>query len=237
MSFKSVGVVLFLILSTIVSYFFGGYDGLQPVLFVGGLVLTSIICVWTAFKIKFRDQIVLTVIILAIAFVDEYSHTSARIFTYYDGGTPSLLTVFGWGLFIQSMVSIARVLERRLVTWDDGGWYRMFPVTVSILLLWVSLWYTGYLPVFSLGLLIIYLVFCAVGLWYSLRNSLAWNFSIMIVAIGFGALMEFIGVLEGMWTFRFSEAIPFFMALTWVFRLWMILALSSILGVMVDKQP
>ena len=113
----------------------------------------------------------------------------------------------------------------------------MFPVTVSILLLWVSLWYTGYLPVFSLGLVIIYLVFCAVGLWYSLRNSLAWNFSIMIVAVGFGALMEFIGVLEGMWTFRFSEAIPFFMALTWVFRLWMILALSSILGVMVDKQP
>ena len=111
-SLKNVFVIYILFASTFVSFFWGGYYVLNPTLFLVGLFVSSVVCIWASMQMRFASLLVMMLVTLATAAVDEYAHTSAGIFTYFDGGLPSPLTVLGWGLFILGMLTIAKYRER-----------------------------------------------------------------------------------------------------------------------------
>ncbi|MBC8224896.1 hypothetical protein H8E65_09920, partial [Candidatus Bathyarchaeota archaeon] len=82
------------------SFFWGGYHTLMPFMFLTGLVLASVVSLWSSLYMETKSLVTLTVVTIALAVVDEYAHTSSGAFSYFDGMTPSPLTVFGWSLLV-----------------------------------------------------------------------------------------------------------------------------------------
>lgn len=232
MNLKNLLIVFVLISATLIAFFLGGYHTLVPFLFLGGLAFASAVCIWAALRMKTRDLLVLTLVTIAMATIDEYAHTSAKTFTYFDYGVPSPLTVFGWGLFIIVILMVAKSLNKMIeLKTGESGALRVLPALVSITLLIVSVVIQGYLTVISWLLSLIYIIMGITSLYYSYNHSLGWNVSTMISSLVVGALMEFVGALEGLWFFHFMEPLSLFMAFTWTLRTWTILAICSLLDV------
>jgi len=66
---------------------------------------------------------------------------------------------------------------------------------------------------------------------YSYSHPSGWNAWLILCSVGFGALMEFIGGMEGMWAFHFSESLPFYLVFTWALRVITILAICTSLNI------
>ncbi len=225
-------IIFGLLSATVIAFFWGGYHTLVPVLFILGLIAVSTICAWAALSMETRDLVVLTVVSLTTAVIDEYAHTSAGAFTYFDGMTPSLLTVFGWGLFILGILTVAQFLYEKIpLEAMDSDTLRSVPALISMALLIACAWIQGYFPVFTVLLVLVYTVLGLASLYYTSLHPLGWNAWVMAVGLAVGALMEFLGAMEGLWVYHFGEPLPLFMAFTWVLRTWTILAVSSLLDV------
>jgi hypothetical protein len=230
-------IVSALIAANALAFLWGGYHTLTPILYVTGLALASAIYIWMATRMETRDLTVLTGISVALAFIDEYAHTTAEAFTYFDNMKPSPLTVFGWGLFIPAILTVAQLLHEKLPMERLGsGTPRTAPAMISIVLLIACAWTQGYLPVLSLTLAQVYVLLGVASLHYTSRHPPGWNAWVMAVSLVISALMESIGAMEGMWTFLFSEPLPLFMVFTWALRTWTVLAFSSLLGVEFPRQ-
>jgi hypothetical protein len=224
-------VVLALISATIVSFFRGGYHTLRPIMFVSGLAVVSVICLWASFRMETRDLFILSAVTIATAFVDEYAHTSSGAFSYFDGMKPSPLTVFGWSLLVLGILTIARLIYQKAPLGSlEYRELRVLPVLISVFLLIDSAWIQGYLPFFDLALSSVYVLLVAASLIYSYAHPLGWNFWVMVTSLILSALMEYLGGVEGLWVYLNNEPMAFFIAFTWTLRTWTILAVSSLLG-------
>ena len=225
-------IMLALIAANMLAFFWGGYHTLTPILYASGLALASAVYIWAAMRMETRDLTVLTATSVALAFIDEYAHTTAETFTYFDRMKPSPLTVFGWGLFIPAILTIAQLLHEKLPLKTLGsGTPKTAPAIITIVLLIACAWTQGYLPVLSLTLAQVYALLGVASLYYTSRNPHGWNAWVMATSLIISTLMESIGAMEGMWTFRFNEPLPLFMVFTWALRTWTVLAASSLLGV------
>jgi len=228
MTIKSVLIVYILFAATLGAFFWGGYHSLKPTLFLAGLFLSSVVCIWGSMAFKPMSLGVLMSVTLLTAVIDEYAHTSAGVFTYFDGLSPSPLTVFGWSLFILGILTVARMLEEMIPAgMDDGGPLNAVPALISVVLLVGSMSLQGYLGVMGLLLTVVYLSMGIASVYYARLHSLRWNVSVMVSSVAIGTVMEFMGAMEGMWSFRFMEPIPPFMAFTWSLRTWTILLVSQ----------
>jgi hypothetical protein len=178
-----------------------------------------------------KNLIILSVVTIATAFVDEYAHTSSGAFSYYDGMEPSPLTVFGWSLLVLGILTIARFIHRRVPLESlEYRELRILPVLISVFLLIDSAWIQGYLPFFGLTLALVYILLVVTSLYYSYMHPLGWNFWVMVTSLILSALMEYLGGIEGLWVYQGNEPMAFFIAFTWTLRTWTILAVSSLLG-------
>lgn len=200
-------------------------------MFASGLVVVSAICLWASTNMETRSLIILSVVTIVTAFVDEYAHTSSGAFSYYDGMKPSPLTVFGWSLLVLGYLTIARFFHRRapLESLEHRG-LRILPVLISVFLLVDSVWIQGYLPFFGLALTSVYLLHVTASLYYSYVHPLGWNFWVMVTSLILSALMEGLGGIEGLWVYQNKEPMAFFIAFTWTLRTWTILGVSSLFG-------
>jgi hypothetical protein len=215
----------------VASFFWGGYHVLRPIMFVSGLVVVSVICLWASMNMETRSLIILSLVTIATAFVDEYAHTSFGAFSYYDGMKPSPLTVFGWSLLVLGILTIAQFIHRRVPLESlEYRELRTMPVLISVFLLIDSAWIQGYLPFFGLTLVSVYMLLVAASLLYSYTHPLGWNFWVMVTSLILSALMEYLGGIEGLWVYQNNEPMAFFIAFTWTLRMWTILAVSSLFG-------
>jgi hypothetical protein len=229
-------VALVLVSANIAAFFYGEYHTLKPILFPLGLFVASVATVWVSLRTWFRTFTVLVLVTISVAFVDEYAHTASKIFTYFDGYTPSPLTVFGWGLFVILIIALARILYN-YISLKESVALRLTPALLSILFLSILVYILGYLPIMSPLLIIVYLVLGAASIYYTYTHPAGWNWSLMIMSMVFGSGMEYIGSIEGLWSFHFGEPICLFMVFTWALRVWTILAICSIMGKDLTPYP
>jgi hypothetical protein len=221
-----------MIAANVLAFLWGGYHTLAPILFIYGLALASAIYIWMATRMETRSLAVLTTTSIALAYIDEYAHTTAGAFTYYDSMKPSPLAVLGWGLLIPAILTVARLLHEKLPMEKRGrGIPKTALTSLSIVLLIACAWTQGYLPILNLTLAQVYALLGVASLYYTSRHPPGWNVWVMAASLVVSALMESIGTMEGMWTFRFNEPLPLFIAFTWALRTWTVLAFSSLLGV------
>ena len=229
-SLKNVFVIYILFASTFVSFFWGGYHVLNPTLFLVGLFVSSVVCVWASMQMRFASLLVMMLVTLATAAVDEYAHTSAGIFAYFDGGLPSPLTVFGWSLFVLGMLTFAKYLHKLVLhKVPDGLAERIAPAMASICFVLVAMAAQNYLPHVSWLLGAVYGAMFLASLRYSRGQTPGWNLSVMISSVLVGATMEALGAMERLWSFRGSEPLLPFMAFTWSLRIWTVLYISRLL--------
>lgn len=231
MNIKSVLTVYLLFAATLSSFFWSGYHYLKPTLFLLGLFTASFICIWGSMMLKPKNMFVLMSLTLLIASADEYVHTSAGAFSYYDGLKPSPLTVFGWSIFILWILTMSKLLKKRIPEIKvNHAILRSAPALISITLLVVSMSLQNYTTLLNPIFVFLYLSMGISSIYYSTLNPFGWNISVMLCSGIIGGIMEFVGAMEGMWFFHFMEPISIYMIFTWSLRTWIILTLSSLLG-------
>jgi hypothetical protein len=178
-----------------------------------------------------RSLVTLTIVTMATAVVDEYAHTSSGAFSYFDGMTPSPLTVFGWSLLILGIIATAQFLFRRVPLVElNGNVLRSLLVLIPVFLLIVSAWTQGYIRFFDLLLVFVYIFLFTASLYYSYFHQFGWCMWVVISSLFISAIMEYLGGIEGLWVYQFNEPMALFIVFTWTLRILTILAVSSLLG-------
>ena len=236
MNYRNPLIVLTLISATIVSFFWGGYHTLKPLMFLSGLVLISVICLVSSLYMETRSLVTLSVVTMALALVDEYAHTSSRAFRYFDGMTPSPLSVFGWSIIVLGIVAVAKFLYRRVpLVGLDGSALRSLLVLMPAFLLIVSAWAQGYLRFFDALLVSVYVFLFSVSLYYSYLHRFGWSMWVVAFSLIVSAMMEYLGGVEGLWVYQFNEPMALFIVFTWTLRVLTILGVCSLLGVEIQE--
>lgn len=231
MNTKNTLIILAFTLVTLWAVISGGYLSLGPYMFLAGLAAAIGISLWAAQSLETRDLLITTVLTTVVAFLDEWTHTSSGAFSYYDGLTPSPLTVFGWSLFILGILTVSKVIMSRVSLESmDSGFFRVLPLLFSVVCIAVSVWIQNYLSVFNWTMILLYILHTALSLIYTWDREFSWNLWVMITSIVFGGVMEVMGAIEGMWIYQ-KGLVPLFMVFTWALRTWTILTLCSILNV------
>lgn len=237
MNIVNLVVISVVVLANFVSFFFGGYQALLPILFLLGLLGTSIVSAWSAIRMDTRDLMTLVVIATLVAAVDEYAHTSAGTLSYFDNAVPSPLTVSGWGLFIILIVTVAGVLARsRTLDIREQKRIRTFPFFASAILVGSVAVLQGYISVFNWALIAVYAMLVLGSLYYTYTHSLKWNLMLMASSLLFGFSMEYMGRWEGLWTFRFMEPISLLILFSWPLRIWTVNAFCTFFGADFSKD-
>ena len=229
-------IVFVLICATVASFFWGGYHALMPWLFLSGLSIVSVICLWSSSYIDTRSLVTLTIASMVLAAVDEYAHTSSGAFRYFDGMTPSPLAVFGWSLFVLGIVATAKFLHQRIPLGSlDGSASRVILPLIPFFLVIVLAWAQGYLRFFDPLLISVYFCLFAASLYYSRLHQYGWCIWVVISSLIFSAIMEYLGGIEGLWVYQFDEPMALFIVFTWALRVLTILAVSSFFGVEIQE--
>jgi hypothetical protein len=209
----------------------------MPVMFLLGLFFASAVYLWSSLYMETRKLVTLTIVSILISLFDEFAHTSSGTFSYFDGMTPSPLTVFGWGILALSIIAIAQFIFRRApLVGLDGSILRILLVLKSIFLLIISVLTQGYLRFFNSLLVFVYAFLSLASLYYSYMHQFGWSIWVMITSLIISALMEFIGGVEGLWIYHFNEPMAIFIIFTWTLRIFTILAVSSLLGVEIQEK-
>ena len=229
---RNLFIISVVVLANFISFFIGGYHTLLPFFFLVGLIGTSVFGAWVANGVGTMDLVIFIVIATIVAAIDEFAHTSVGTLTYFDNGVPSLLTVFGWSLFMMLLVTLTKFLMRfRIFDVKDQRMLRVSPVIVSLILVSIAALVQGYFTSFDWVLFLVYVLLGFASLYYTYRNPLKWNILLMITSLIFGFIMEFMGRWEGLWTFRFMEPVSLLILFSWPLRLWTVNALSLLLNV------
>lgn len=235
-NFRNLGMLAVMVAAMGFAYFSGGYADLHPVIFLAGLGVAIIISSFSALTMETPSLAVFLMISTLVAAIDEYAHTSAGTLTYFDHGVPSLLTVFGWSIFMLVMLSAAR-LVMKIPAFASGkynqggqGILRILPVLIPCVLIALTVPVLNYLPVFSPLLFLVYILLAAFSLFYAGGLPGIRNLAVLIAGLLTGCLMEYLGALEGIWTFHYGEPVSLFILLSWPLRLWTVLCLCYLAG-------
>ncbi|MFW9767506.1 MAG: hypothetical protein ACFFF9_15890 [Candidatus Thorarchaeota archaeon] len=235
MNAKNLFVVGWVVTAIAAAFLIYEYYTLMPYFFIVGLAGAAFVGLWRANRMKTRDLVVLVLVSIFVAFIDEYAHTSSGVLVYFDLNTPSLLTVMGWSLFLLVILSVTEYLSRTPVMKQlarfDQPVVKTLPALIAIFATVVLVWAQGYLGVFDALLTGVYVSLGLVSLYYSQLRTLGWNLSILISSVAIGGAMEFLGGLDGMWWYFYLEPMAWFMVFTWALRTWTIFTLCSFVGV------
>jgi len=230
MGLKSFIIVLVLVSAIVASFFLGGYHTLMPVWFLAGLICASVVSLWATLRIKTRSLLTLAATTLAIAGVDEYLHVSTAIYAYFDKSLPPPISVFGTSLLMIFILATATGLSK-FVPWKNKGLPGTLPTLVPIILLLAFAGMQGYLPILRWPVMLLYAVMAAAGVLYGYSHPVGWTVSLIVSGMVVGATMEFVGSMEGMWSFHFLEPLPLFMIFTWAIRTLAVHTSCFLLGV------
>ena len=234
---KNFLIIAILVLFNLVAFLWGEYHTLMPIFYIAGFIGISIISFWLGDKLETKDLFALAVSATLLSFVDEYAHTSVGTIAYFDQAIPSPLTVFGWSVFMISLVGITRLIVKFCsLQIEDNKKLRTLPVIVSLTLILAVTVLQDYLSIFNWVLVLVYLFLFAASFYYTYVHPLKWNLFLMITSLIFGLCMEYVGGLEGLWTFRFQDPISLLILFSWPLRIWAVNALCFAFNVDFSKN-
>jgi UDP-2,3-diacylglucosamine pyrophosphatase LpxH len=229
-------IIAILVSFNLVAFLWGEYHTLMPIFYIAGFIGISIISFWLGNKLETKDLFALAVSATLLSFVDEYAHTSVGTLAYFDQAIPSPLTVFGWSVFMIFLIGITRlIVKNQSMQIEDKKKLRILPVIVSLILILAVTVLQDYLSIFNWVLILVYLFLFSASVYYTYQHSLKWNLFLMITSLILGLCMEYIGGLEGLWTFRFQDPISLLILFSWPLRIWGVNALCFAFGVDFSK--
>lgn len=229
---KNLVIILVLILANVFAIFWGKYYVLNPILFYVGLGTICVISAWMSLEWQTKNLVVLAVSATLLSFMDEYAHTSVGTLAYFDGGVPSLLTVFGWSIFMVFLVGATKFVAN--VPWlqvKDYKKLRTLPVVMSLALIVASILVQDYLGIFNWVIILVYLLLFGASFYYTHVHQFKLNLLMMAISLAFGLSMEYVGGMEGLWTFRFQDPVSFLILFSWPLRFYTVTALCTLAGV------
>ena len=233
---RNLGVLAIMVAVLAFTFFSGGYAALHPVIFPAGLCIAIIIASYTVLTMETPSLVVFLLISTLVAAIDEYAHTAAGTLVYVDHGVPSLLTVAGWGIFMLVMLAAARLVLKIPVFAaienhsGEQKTIRVVPVLVLIILIVLSVALLNYGTLLTPLLLLVYLLLAAFSLYYAGRLTVRRNVAVLIAGLLTGFLMEYLGALEGIWTFHYNEPVSLFILFSWPLRFLTVLCLCHLAG-------
>jgi len=234
---KNLLIITVLIFINLVALLWGGYHTLMPIFYIAGFMGISIISFWVGNKLETKDLVALATSATLLSFVDEYAHTSVGTLTYFDQAFPSPLTVFGWSIFMISLIGVTKLIVNiRSLEIKDNKKVRTLPVIILFILILAVTVLQDYIGIFNWVLVLVYLFLFAASFYYTHVHPLKWDLFLMITSLILGFSMEYVGGLEGLWTFRFQYPISLLILFSWPLRIWAVNALCFAFGVDFSKN-
>ena len=234
---KNLLIITVLVLVNLAAFLWGKYHTLMPIFYVAGFIGISIISFWVGNTLETKDLITLAISATVLSLVDEYAHTSVGTLTYFDQAAPSPLTVFGWSVFMISVVGVTKLIANtHSFQSEDHKKLRTLPVFISLILILAVTVLQDYLSIFNWVLVLVYLFLFAASFYYTSVHPLKWNLFLMITSLILGLCMEYVGGWEGLWTFRFQDPISLLILFSWPLRIWSVNALCFAVGVDFSKN-
>ena len=234
---KNLLIITVLVLINLVAFLWGEYHTLIPIFYIAGFIGISIISFLVGNTLETKDLAALAISATLLSFVDEYAHTSVGNLTYFDQAVPSPLTVFGWSVFMISLVGVTRfIVNIRSLQIEDNKKLRILPVIISLILVLAVTVLQDYLSIINWVLVLVYLFLFAASFYYTYGHPLKWNLFLMITSLILGFCMEYVGGLEGLWAFRFQDPISLLLLFSWPLRIWTVNALCLAFGVDFSKN-
>lgn len=118
----------------------------------------------------------------------------------------------------------------------DRDKLRTVPVVVTLVLILAVVILQGFLSIFDWVIVLVYLLLFAASFYYTAHHSLKWNLLLMVTSLVFGFCMEYIGGIQGLWTFRFQAPVSVLILFSWPLRVWAVNALCYIVGIDFSKH-
>ncbi len=91
--------------------------------------------------------------------------------------------------------------------------------------------FESYFRIATLQIIAVYAAFAFLGIYYSNRQTLEWNFAFAAVAVALGGTMELLGASSGLWSYAFGERLPIFISFAWALNACAACGLAQILGI------
>ena len=102
----------------------------------------------------------------------------------------------------------------------DNKKLRILPVIITLCLVLIVIGIQDYLIIFNSVLFLLYVFLFATSFYYTFTHPLKWNLFLMITSLILGLTMEYLGGLEGLWSFRFQDPISLLILFSWPLRIW-----------------
>lgn len=226
-------IMVLLGLASIAGFYADGYIWRSTLLFDLSYLLAFALGVVSAARMKTLHLVALLASSALVSTVAEHINTSSGLLRYTGSTDVSLFVVSGWMLmmvviiyfsdFLTKWISILGIFKKL------HGW-NILPVLLTLAIFTAFMVWEGYLAIANREVIALYAIMAFLGLLYSMKHSIEWNASLMVVSIAIGGYMELIGSLAGFWQYHFMETLAVVFVLSWALNTWTIHCLIYLIG-------
>jgi uncharacterized protein (DUF362 family) len=217
-----------------IGYCWDGYIRQSSLLFELSYLAAIVVAALAAARMKTTHLIALLAISSLACYVVEHTNISAGLLKYAGSADVSLFTISGWIVMMVVVLQLSDFLAswlRGLAVFKEIQSWKAFPFAVALMIFVLFFYWEGYLAIAGRDVLMMYAAMAALGIFYSLKHSIEWNASLIVVSMAVGGYMELIGSSAGFWHYHFHETLAVFFALSWVMNTMAVHALTYLLGI------
>jgi hypothetical protein len=230
----NISIMLLVAFASMVGFYIDGYFWHSSLLFILSYLAAAMLSVIAAARMQTKNLAALLLSTALISALVEHSNASSGLLKYTGSPDISLFIVTGWMLMMVVILYVSDLLR----SWfsDLGifkklqGWNNL-PFIASLVLFATFLIWEGYFAIASKEILAIYALMAVLGLVYSMKHSIEWNFSLLMASIAVGGYMELIGSLSGFWQYHFQEPLALYIVLSWPINTWAVHGLIYLAGI------
>ena len=81
----------------------------------------------------------------------------------------------------------------------------------------------------------LYLIMAVTGIYSAYYNNFGWTLGVLIAGIIVGTGSEYLGAINGLWSYQFGEVLPFHMIFALAANAFFAVALLKLMGVDVEE--
>lgn len=230
----NISIVLLVAFASMVGFYIDGYFWHSSLLFELSYLAAAMLSVIAAARMQTKNLAALLLSAALISALVEHANVSSGLLKYTGSPDISLFIVTGWMLMMVVILYICDLLRiwfsvlgifKKLQGWNN------LPFIASLVLFATFLIWEGYFAISSKEILAIYAVMAVLGLVYSMKHSIEWNFSLLMASVAVGGYMELIGSLSGFWQYHFQEPLALYIVLSWPINTWAVHGLIYLAGI------
>lgn len=217
-----------------VGYYQDGYIWKSSLIFECSSILTIVVAAIASARMKTIHLITLLTLSSLVCYVVEHTNIKAGLLQYTGSTDVTIFTISGWILMMVLILQLSDFLTiwlKELEIFKKIKRWKSLPFLGICAIFILFSYLEGYLAISNNNVRVMYALMFAIGFLYSLKHSIEWNTSIVVLGVAIGCYMELLGSIAGYWIYPFHETLAIFFALSWAVNTMAIHGLAYILHI------